>query len=178
FDSSFISPMKSMAFCHSPINRNARRFGGYKLSLHSGSEKFSVYKILAEETEGLYHVKTCGTSWLEAVRVVALKNPELFCEIYDYALSIFEHDRKSYSLVTKISSIPKIDNIPKEKLPDLLNLTECRQMIHVSFGSILSKKNDKYIFKDRICRTLFENESLHYEYVRENIKKHLELLSI
>jgi len=36
----------------------AKKMGRYKLSLHSGSDKFSVYPIFARETGGLYHIKT------------------------------------------------------------------------------------------------------------------------
>src|SRR5690606_34105975 len=43
----------------------ARALGPYKLSLHSGSDKFSVYPAIAEATGGLVHLKTAGTSYLE-----------------------------------------------------------------------------------------------------------------
>ena len=49
----------------------ARHFGGYKLSLHSGSDKFSIYPIAARHTHGLVHLKTAGTSYLEALRTIA-----------------------------------------------------------------------------------------------------------
>src|SRR5690606_4146279 len=49
----------------------ARELGPYKLSLHSGSDKLSMYSILARTTRGMFHVKTAGTSYLEALRVVA-----------------------------------------------------------------------------------------------------------
>ena len=49
----------------------ARELGPYKLSLHSGSDKLSLYPILARTTNGCFHVKTAGTSYLEALRVVA-----------------------------------------------------------------------------------------------------------
>jgi hypothetical protein len=42
-----------------------------KLSVHSGSDKFSIYPIVGRETKGLLHVKTAGTNYLEALRVVA-----------------------------------------------------------------------------------------------------------
>jgi len=44
----------------------ARHFG-YKLSIHSGSDKFSVFPIIGRETRGNFHVKTAGTNWLEAM---------------------------------------------------------------------------------------------------------------
>ena len=55
----------------------ARTLGPYKLSLHSGSDKFSIYEIAARETQGLVHLKTAGTSYLEALRTVAQVQPDL-----------------------------------------------------------------------------------------------------
>jgi tagaturonate epimerase len=46
----------------------ARRLGPYKLSVHSGSDKFSAYPAIAEATGGVLHLKTAGTSYLEALR--------------------------------------------------------------------------------------------------------------
>ena len=60
-----------------------RHFGNYKISLHSGSDKFSVYKVIGSLHEALTHVKTAGTSYLEALRVVAAKQPDFFREILD-----------------------------------------------------------------------------------------------
>ena len=51
---------------------------GYKVSVHSGSDKFSVFPSVAKHTNGLFHVKTAGTNWLEALRLVAMKNAKLF----------------------------------------------------------------------------------------------------
>src|SRR5690625_169958 len=48
---------------------------GYKLSIHSGSDKFAVFPIIAKYTKGVLHVKTAGTNWLEAIRVIAGTNP-------------------------------------------------------------------------------------------------------
>ena len=40
-------------------------FGNYKMSLHSGSDKFAVYPAFARHTKGLLHVKTAYTDNLE-----------------------------------------------------------------------------------------------------------------
>jgi hypothetical protein len=159
----------------------AQKYGGYKLSLHSGSDKFSVYNIFSKETKGFYHIKTSGTSWLESMRTIAIKNPNLFYKIYNYSLKRFEYDMESYlhSVSTKILTVPDVNKLSENKLGRLLNLPECRQMLHITFGSILNAiENDKYIFRDEIYKTLFENETLHYRYVSGNIKKHLNLLNI
>src|SRR5687768_3266983 len=59
----------------------AKQLGPYKLSLHSGSDKLSIYPAFARATGGLWHVKTAGTSYLEAVRAAARHNVELFKRI-------------------------------------------------------------------------------------------------
>ncbi|MEM6459733.1 MAG: tagaturonate epimerase family protein, partial [Planctomycetota bacterium] len=41
----------------------ARHLGPYKLSLHSGSDKLSMYAAFARATRGQFHVKTAGTSY-------------------------------------------------------------------------------------------------------------------
>ena len=56
----------------------AEMLGPYKLSLHSGSDKLSIYPALARATKGRFHVKTAGTSYLEALRVVARHDAGLF----------------------------------------------------------------------------------------------------
>lgn len=157
----------------------AKKLGPYKLSLHSGSEKFSVYKIFSEETDGLFHIKTSGTSWLESLRTIAVKNPDLFRDMYDYAVRRYEEEKKSYHISTELSSIPDIGKFKKDKLESLLDLKQCRQMLHVTFGAILTAtRNGNNIFSDSIYKTLFENELIHYKYVTENIDRHLDLLDI
>jgi len=156
----------------------AKKFGPYKLSLHSGSEKFSVYQIFSEESDGLFHIKTSGTSWLESLRTIAVKNPDLFRNIYDYAVKSYEEEKKSYHISTELSSIPDIGKFREDKFDNLLDLKECRQMLHVTFGAILTAtKNGNYIFSDSIYKTLFANEPIHYKYVTENMNRHLELLN-
>ena len=156
----------------------AKNIEGYKLSLHTGSDKFSVYPIFSQETDGLCHIKTAGTSWLEEVKVVAMKDPALYREIHRFALENFAKDRASYNLTTDLSRIPDIDTIADDELVNLFKQNDSRQLIHITYGSILRAKNDegKYIFKDRIYRILFEYEEDHYRELSNHIKRHLELL--
>jgi len=156
----------------------AKNIGGYKLSLHTGSDKFSVYPIFAQETGGLCHIKTAGTSWLEEAKVVAMKDPNLYREIHRFVLKNFEKDRASYNLTTDLSRIPDIDTISNNELINLFKQNDSRQLIHITYGSILRAKDDegKYIFKDRIYKILFEYEEDHYRELSNHIKRHLELL--
>ena len=73
----------------------AQALGPYKLSLHSGSDKLSVYPILARVTGGMCHVKTAGTSYLEALRVVAQREPSYFREIIDFARARYDEGSPS-----------------------------------------------------------------------------------
>lgn len=156
----------------------AKEIKGYKLSLHTGSDKFSVYPIFAQETEGLCHIKTAGTSWLEEVKVIAMKDPDLYREIHRFALKNFEKDRASYNLTTDLSRIPDIDTIADDELIDLFKQNDSRQLIHITYGSILKAKDNegKYIFKDRIYKILFQYEEDHYRELFNHIRRHLELL--
>ncbi len=155
-----------------------KEIGGYKLSLHTGSDKFSVYPIFSQETDGHYHIKTAGTSWLEEVKVVAMKDPVLYRKIHRFALKNFEKDRASYNLTTDLSRIPDINTIADDELVNLFKQNDSRQLIHITYGSILKAKDNKgkYIIKDRIYKILFEHEEEHYRELSNHIRKHLELL--
>jgi len=157
----------------------AKNIGGYKLSLHTGSDKFSVYPIFTRETSGLCHIKTAGTSWLEEVKVVAMMEPEFYREIHRFALENFEKDRASYNLTTDLSRIPDLDTIPDSELINLFKQNDSRQLIHITYGSILRARDNegKYIFKDRIYKILFQYEDDHYHELSNHIRRHLGLLS-
>ena len=111
----------------------AAEHGPYKLSIHSGSDKFSVYALLAEETGGAVHVKTSGTSYLEALRVVATAEPDLFREILAVARARFELDRASYELSPE-AQVPAAAG----DLAALLDDPGARQGLHVTYGAVLS----------------------------------------
>ena len=66
----------------------AKHFG-YRLSFHSGSDKFSTYEIINKWTGGKFHLKTSGTSWLEAVKVIIEVNPQLYRKCTIMHLSVF-----------------------------------------------------------------------------------------
>ncbi len=156
-----------------------KEFGGYKLSLHSGSEKFSIYRAFSKINEENFHIKTAGTSWLEALRVIALCCPRLFKDIFNCGLKRFEENKASYNLSTELSSLPNIDDTPEEELVNYMDMAGSRQVLHVAFGSILTSRDEKgeYLYRDKLYWQLFKNEDIHYKYVSSNIRKHLDLLS-
>ena len=87
-------------------------FGTYKLSLHSGSDKFSVYPLVAKHWGERIHVKTAGTSYLEALRVLAKHEPDLFLKIYSLGRERYETDKKTYHVSAKLDMLPNTDDLP------------------------------------------------------------------
>ena len=157
----------------------ARHFD-YKLSIHSGSDKFSVFPLIGKETKGVFHIKTAGTNWLEAIRVVAMENPGLYREIHKYAFEIFDQATKYYVVKADIKKIPNIDKMTDSQLPSLLNNDDCRQMIHITYGFILSRKNEdgSFTFRDRLYKLWREKEEVYAKAITKHIGRHLELLRV
>lgn len=148
---------------------------GYKISIHSGSDKFAVFPIIGRETRGRYHVKTAGTNWLEAVRVIAIKAPSLYRELHHFALESLGSARKYYHIGADVNKIPDIDNLSDAMLSDLLNKPDSRQVLHITYGLILSAKNadGSSRFKERIDTLLYEYEDVYADNLIKHIGKHL-----
>jgi len=151
----------------------ARSFG-YKLSIHSGSDKFSTFPCIGKYSER-YHLKTAGTSWLEAVRLIAGKNPGLYRKMHKYALAHFNEATKYYHVTTDLSKIPDIDKCTDNQLPLLMELDDARQLLHITYGLILQAKNpdgsDK--FYHELYETLFTYENDYYKMLEKHLGRHL-----
>jgi hypothetical protein len=114
----------------------------YKLSLHTGSDKFGVYPIAMKHTDGLVHLKTAGTSYLEALRVMAVVEPDMFRQVLDFARSRYETDRATYHVSGELDKVSAANQLSDAELPDLLNQFDARQVLHVTFGSVLDTYGD------------------------------------
>ncbi|MBF8294735.1 MAG: hypothetical protein HW389_1280 [Bacteroidetes bacterium] len=86
-----------------------------KLSVHSGSDKFSLYPVIrraiGKHDAGL-HLKTAGTTWLEELIGLAMSGPEglrVAQEVYATAHARIDELCKPYETVI---------NIDRSKLPD------------------------------------------------------------
>lgn len=151
-------------------------FGSYKISLHSGSDKFSVYKVIGSLKEAYTHVKTAGTSYLEALKVVAAENPALFREILDFSRGLYENEKKTYHVSADIQKVPAGNMLNDNQLIDLFDSNDERQVLHVTFGRVLTDKDPSgnYLFKDKILNCLVDNEETHYRFLVKHFKKHLD----
>ncbi len=152
----------------------ARFFGGYKLSLHSGSDKFSIYPIANRLSEGRIHLKTAGTSYLEALRTVATVDPGYFLEIYRFARDRYETDRASYHVSAELNRAPLPEKIIEPA--SLFDQFDTREILHVTFGSVLTAKheNGKPIFKNDLTDCLEINSELYARYLEKHFIRHLE----
>lgn len=152
----------------------AERFGGYKLSIHSGSDKFSVYEVVGSLNEGAVHVKTAGTSYLEAVRTIAECDPNFFRDIMAFSMKRFNEDKKTYHISADMSKIKNPYEATEEELRNYLNDDHARQVLHVAYGSVLSGDlPEAKDYKKRLMTTLEENEKLHYQNLKKHFDKHL-----
>ncbi|MFH1707590.1 MAG: tagaturonate epimerase family protein [Planctomycetota bacterium] len=158
----------------------ARAYGGYKVSIHSGSDKFAVYPAIGAVTRGLYHVKTAGTSWVEAMKAIALTRPALYREVHACALASFAEAAKLYHVTTDLNRIPALDTVADKDLAGLFNMDDARQLIHITYGFILRAKNadGTLRFRDRLYQAWDEEEDTHHKLVAEHIGQHLKLLKV
>lgn len=147
----------------------AREHGPYKLSLHSGSDKLRLYGPLARETRGLFHVKTAGTSYLEALRVAGRADPGLLREIWAFSVERFAVDRATYATTADAAAVRPVDAEPVLLLED----EHARRILHVTFGSVLSDA----VLSARLRAVLTADDGEAYSTALErHLAAHLEAL--
>lgn len=152
----------------------AKELGPFKISLHSGSDKFSIYPAAARRTRGLVHLKTAGTSYLEAIRTIAEVDPLFFKEIYEFSLEHYEQDKLSYHVSARLDRAPS----PQEHATpnNYLENFDAREILHVTFGSVLKQKNPDgtWRFYDRLITLLNQNPEAYASNLERHFVRHLE----
>ena len=134
-----------------------------KLSVHSGSDKFSIYpimaRVIAKHDKGL-HVKTAGTTWLEEVIGLAVAGGEalsLAKKIYENSYNKRDELCAPYADVIDIDaaqlpSVEEVNGWSSEKYANTLRHipdhpdynSNFRQLIHVAYA-VAAKMGDEYI---------------------------------
>jgi len=114
----------------------ARTLGEYRLSIHSGSDKFSVYAAIVEGTGGRFHLKTSGTSYLVALRTVAGTDPSLMREIWRLAREEYAVGRASYWVSAEPARTPGAEGLADDDLVRLLDAADSREILHVTYGAV------------------------------------------
>ncbi len=158
----------------------AKKMGPYKMSLHSGSDKFAVYPIIGRICGEFLHVKTAGTSYLEALRVILRQDLPLFNEIACYSAGRFPQDKATYHLSVTDEDVSRLNHQKIDDLEDFyLNQNKGRQLLHVTFGSVLTDgaRENGQSFKEAILENLEKHSQLHKDLLNSHFSKHLRLLS-
>lgn len=163
----------------------AERLGPYKISLHSGSDKLSMYPILARVTQGRFHVKTAGTTWLEALRVAAHHEHELFREIIEFSRECYDRDKATYHVSATLESVPapsdvsdpvELEQIYLERWSDVPAgrgfTAPGRQIPHCTFGSVITDPK----LGPAIMDLLRDRTDEFTEILRQHFVRHLRAL--
>jgi len=166
-------------------NAIAELLGPYKLSLHSGSDKISMYPALARATKGRFHVKTAGTSYLEALRVAARHDKALFRRIVEFARERYDTDKATYHVHATIAGVPAPKDLPNDlaiereylelwsEVPEGKGFTKPgRQILHCTFGSTLTHPT-----LGKELRSVLESHPETYaEVLSDHFARHLKAL--
>jgi hypothetical protein len=123
---------------------------------------------MVQAAQGVVHLKTAGTSYLEALRAIATINSDLFREIVDLGIERYPTDRATYHVSAELAKVPELTALTNEALPGLLDNFDARQVLHVTFGSALAK------FGTDIKTALQTHRAEHYAVVERHFVKHLE----
>jgi tagaturonate epimerase len=154
------------------IAHAVRRYGlpeNLKLSVHSGSDKFTIYPIIRrvlQETGAGVHVKTAGTTWLEELIGLAEAGGDglgLAKDIYSEAFSHCEELCAPYAAVIDIDAkrLPDPAQVrawsPEEFAAALRHDQRCpafnpslRQLLHVGY-KVAAKMGERYYSMVEAC---------------------------
>jgi hypothetical protein len=158
-----------------------------KLSVHSGSDKFSIYAPIRralERTGAGIHVKTAGTTWLEEIIGLAESGGEglkLAKEIYAKALEDIDALCAPYATVididrSKLPSKEEVQSWTAETFTSALRHDQrseqynpnLRQLLHVGY-KVAAKMGDRYLKMLEACElTVAKNvtENLYERHVK------------
>jgi hypothetical protein len=159
-----------------------------KISVHSGSDKFSLYPVInaiVEKYNAGIHVKTAGTTWLEEVNGLAEAGGEglaIAKKIYIHSLNRFEELTAPYESVLSINK----KNLPGESVVNawgsreyvaaLQHDQQCsdynpdlRQLIHVGY-KVAVEMGSEFTDALREYRSII-SERVTYNLLERHLKK-------
>src|ERR1035437_9795399 len=160
-----------------------------KLSVHSGSDKFSIYEPMRralKKFDAGVHIKTAGTTWLEEliglaeaggdgleitkeIYAYAIEHVDEFCAPYASVIDIDKAKLPSAAVVNGWSSRQLVSALRHDQKSPAFN-PSFRQLLHVSF-KVAAKKGDGYL------NALKKHEAVVAKNVTENLfERHMKPL--
>jgi hypothetical protein len=141
-----------------------------------------MYAALARATKGRFHVKTAGTSYLEALRVVARHDARLFRRIIEFARSRYDADKATYHVSATLSAVPSPESIGDDLALERTYLERWadvppgrgftapgRQILHCTFGSVLTDTT----LKPAVRHVLESHSDSYAAVLEEHFARHL-----
>jgi hypothetical protein len=151
-----------------------------KLSVHSGSDKFSIYPAInsaIKKTGAGLHLKTAGTTWLEELIGLAMaggEGLEIARDVYKKSLGRFDELCGPYATVIDIdkNNLPSSEDVDSWSGEDFANALrhdqscdkynpDFRQLLHVGY-KVAAEMGPRYYaalekFEDIIAANVIEN---------------------
>ncbi len=129
-----------------------------KLSMHSGSDKYSIYpkiKEVLQETNSGFHLKTAGTTWLEEINGLILSGKEGL----QFARNLYKEARDRLNELSQ--PYKEVINIEKEKyyFYYISNITYNNKSIHIKNGDELLIKQKEDIEDGDLMLVFFKSKS-------------------
>ncbi|MFM8395850.1 MAG: tagaturonate epimerase family protein, partial [Acidobacteriota bacterium] len=95
-------------------------------------------------------------------------NPALFRGIAAFARERYPIDRASYHVSALVERMPDPASLSDEQLPNLLEDFHAREILHVTFGSVLHHPE----FREPFFTTLREREDVYYAMLEKHFGRH------
>jgi hypothetical protein len=106
---------------------------------------------------------------------VARSAPRLFRAIYVFARERYDQDRASYHVSATVASAPDPAELADADLPGLLEDFHAREILHVTFGSVLtaSHADGTRVFADDLRSMLQAHPEIYEECLERHFVRHL-----
>ena len=150
----------------------ARTFG-YKLSFPSAEHKPELLSLLGELTGERLHVKLGGLCWLEAVRLLAREDPDLFRLVYGLSRTALPVARRAYPIHLDENALPDPEKPEDRALPSLLTQAPVRQLLYITCGQALHSP-----LRERLLDFLRAHGGKLNEQVKNQVRACLDRISI
>ncbi|RQW04953.1 MAG: hypothetical protein EH225_05120, partial [Calditrichaeota bacterium] len=98
--------------------------------------------------------------------------------ILDFSRDLYQEEKKSYHVSAQLDRVKDANSYSDKELIELFSDDDVRQVLHVTFGRVLTEKDadGNYIFREKLIGYLKEFEETYDQYLYEHFRKHLQPL--
>jgi hypothetical protein len=89
---------------------------------------------------------------------------------------LYEGERRTYHVSAELERVPEAAELEDAELPSLLDDDDARQVLHVTFGRVLTERegDGRSRFKSRILSCLDDHEEIHESHLERHFRRHVE----